>query len=89
MSRPVTRRLALCLATALSALASAGAARSAPAAAAVPGDFVRTLFSAVHGVVALGLQQKVAAVSPDELRAELRELVAVLARGLAAVRHGR
>ncbi len=33
MSRPVTRRLALCLATALSALASAGAARSAPAAA--------------------------------------------------------
>ena len=61
----------------------------APEAAAVPGDFVRTLFSAVHGVVALGLQQKVAAVSPDELRAGLRELVTVIARGLAPVPPGR
>ena len=61
----------------------------APDAAAVPGDFVRTLFSAVHGVVALGLQQKVAAVSPDELRAELRGLVTVIARGLASRPHGR
>lgn len=58
----------------------------APDAAAAPGSFVRTLFSAVHGVVALGLQQKVAAVSPDELRAELRGLITVVARGMAPVR---
>ncbi len=44
----------------------------APAAAAAPGDFARTLFSAVHGVLALGLQQKVGAVLPDTLLAELR-----------------
>ena len=56
---------------------------AAPDAAAMPEDFVRTLFSAVHGVVALGLQQKVAAVSPDRLRAELRGLITVIARGLA------
>ena len=55
----------------------------APAAAAAPGDFARTLFSAVHGVVALGLQQKVGAVSPGTLRAELRGLVTVIARGVA------
>ncbi len=54
----------------------------APAAATAPGDFARTLFSAVHGVVALGLQQKVGAMSPHTLRAELRALVLVVARGM-------
>ncbi len=46
------------------------------------GDFARTLFSAIHGVVALGLQQKVGAVAPDALRAELRALITVIARGM-------
>ena len=44
----------------------------------------RTLFSAVHGVVALGLQQKIGPVSLKILRAELRALVAVIARGMFA-----
>lgn len=43
----------------------------------------RTLFSAIHGVVALGLAQKVGAVSLHALRAELRSLVTALARGMA------
>ncbi len=55
-------------------------ADAAPGGATAPGRFARTLFSAVHGVVALGLQQKVGAVSPDALRAELRGLVAAIAR---------
>ena len=55
----------------------------APAAAALPGDFTRTLFSAVHGIVALGLQEKVGAMSPATLRAELRGLILVIARGVA------
>ena len=46
------------------------------------GDFARALFSAIHGVVALGLQQKVGAVAPDALRAELRALITVIARGM-------
>ena len=48
------------------------------------GDFARTLFSAVHGVVALGLQQKVGAVSPASLRAELQALIQVITRGMFA-----
>lgn len=43
----------------------------------------RTLFSAVHGVVALGLAQKVGDVSLDALRAELRLLVTAIAQGMA------
>ena len=43
----------------------------------------RTLFSAVHGVVALGLAQKVGSVSLDALRAELRSLVTAIAQGMA------
>ena len=46
------------------------------------GQFARTLFSAVHGVVALGLQQKVGAVSADGLRAELQALIQVITRGM-------
>ena len=48
------------------------------------GQFARTLFSAVHGVVALGLQQKVSTVSPDALRAELQMLIQVITRGMFA-----
>jgi AcrR family transcriptional regulator len=49
---------------------------------AISGDaFARTLFSAVHGVVALGLQQKVGVVSPDALRAELQALIKVITSG--------
>ena len=46
------------------------------------GGFARTLFSAVHGVVALGLQQKVGQVAPDALRHELQTLIEVITRGL-------
>ena len=42
----------------------------------------RTLFSAVHGVVALGLQQKVSPVSQHALRSELRALISVITRGM-------
>ena len=45
--------------------------------------FARTLFSAVHGVVALGLGRKVTDMSPEMLRAELRTLVGVVADGLS------
>jgi len=43
----------------------------------------RTLFSAVHGVVALGLDEKVAAMPIPVLRAQLRVIVEAMARGLA------
>ncbi len=55
----------------------------APPAADLPDGFTRTLFSAVHGIVALGLQEKVGAMSPDTLRLELRGLISVVARGMA------
>jgi len=42
----------------------------------------RTLFSAVHGVVALGLEQKLAATPPETLDAELDTLVRLIAAGL-------
>ena len=42
----------------------------------------RTLFSAVHGVVILGLDEKVAAVKLPDLHAQLRLLVDALTRGL-------
>lgn len=42
----------------------------------------RTLFSAVHGVVALGLEQKIAAMPPQVLDAQLDALVRLIAAGL-------
>ena len=62
----------------LAALTDAGSLPIAGAA------FARTLFSAVHGVVALGLQQKVSLVSADALREELRALVTLITNGLFA-----
>ena len=44
----------------------------------------RTLFSAVHGVVDLGLDEKVASLKPAELRAQMRLMVAAIAAGLSA-----
>jgi AcrR family transcriptional regulator len=44
----------------------------------------RTLFSAVHGVVALGLEEKIAATPPQALDAQLQALVSLVAAGLAA-----
>jgi len=44
----------------------------------------RTLFSAVHGVVALGLEEKLGDSRGDALEAELKEFVATFSRGLAA-----
>jgi AcrR family transcriptional regulator len=46
----------------------------------------RTIFSAVHGVIALGLDQRVASIDSEELRAQLRLLVTVLAAGLIHTR---
>lgn len=43
----------------------------------------RSLFSAVHGVVALGLDEKLAAMPAAVLRAQLRTIVEAMARGLA------
>jgi AcrR family transcriptional regulator len=42
----------------------------------------RTLFSAVHGVVLLGLEEKLAPTSSGTLEAQLKEFVATMARGL-------
>jgi len=42
----------------------------------------RALFSAVHGVVLLGLEEKLAPTSLRTLEAQLREFVATMARGL-------
>lgn len=43
----------------------------------------RTLFSAVHGVVALGLEEKLEATPPEALDAQLQTLVRLLAIGLS------
>ncbi len=44
--------------------------------------FARTLFSAVHGVVALGLDEKIAETPPKLLDEQLEKLVRILADGL-------
>ena len=44
----------------------------------------QTMFSAVHGVVDLGLDEKVAQLTPDVLAAQLDGLVRAMAAGLAA-----
>ena len=63
----------------------------APVAALRPGldaaeaaGLARSLFSAVHGVVSLGLDEKLAPMPEDALRAQLRILVGAIARGLDA-----
>lgn len=44
----------------------------------------RSLFSAVHGVVLLGLEQKLVAVPTDALRSELATIVRAMVTGLRA-----
>jgi AcrR family transcriptional regulator len=44
----------------------------------------RTLFSAVHGMVDLGLDEKVASLTLEELRAQVRLVVSALASGLSS-----
>lgn len=46
----------------------------------------RTLFSAVHGVVAIGLEEKLVAVPRAELDRQIESLVRLVCSGLAAVR---
>ncbi len=46
------------------------------------GVTARSLFSAVHGMVTLGLEQKLIAVPPDALRAEIALIVRAMVRGL-------
>ena len=48
------------------------------------GRLARSLFSAVHGMVALGLDEKLAALPVEGLRGQLRIVVEAVARGLAA-----
>ncbi len=43
----------------------------------------RSVFSATHGVVALGLDEKLASLPPNTLRAQLEILVRAIGRGLA------
>ncbi len=49
-------------------------------------DLARTLFAAVHGVVALGLDEKVAAMPLPALEAQLRALIGAVTAGLALER---
>ncbi len=51
--------------------------------AAERGLLARSMFAAVHGVVALGLDEKVAAMTQAQLREQLRLVVAAMTRGLA------
>jgi hypothetical protein len=44
----------------------------------------RSLFSAVHGMVALGLEQKLIAVPIDALRTEISIIVKAIVNGLAS-----
>jgi hypothetical protein len=44
----------------------------------------RTLFSAVHGIVLLGLEEKLASTADGALETELDEFIATIERGLAS-----
>ena len=46
----------------------------------------RTLFSAVHGVIALGLEERLVAVPPTDLRRQVMLLVDAVEAGLKACR---
>jgi AcrR family transcriptional regulator len=46
------------------------------------GVLARSLFSAVHGMVALGLEQKLVAVPPDVLRREIALIVRAMVNGI-------
>jgi AcrR family transcriptional regulator len=48
------------------------------------GVTARSLFSAVHGMVALGLEQKLVAVPIAALRSEIRTIVTAMVHGLSA-----
>ena len=48
------------------------------------GSLARSLFSAVHGVVSLGLDEKLAPMPVETLRRQLRLLAGAMARGLDA-----
>ncbi|WP_442755527.1 TetR/AcrR family transcriptional regulator [Methylocystis sp. JAN1] len=51
--------------------------------AAARARLARTLFSAVHGVVVLGLEEKLEATPPEQLDEQLETLVRLIASGLA------
>jgi AcrR family transcriptional regulator len=53
----------------------------APAALALS---ARSLFSAVHGIVSLGLEEKLGVIPLQTLRAQIAEFVSAMARGLSA-----
>ena len=52
------------------------------------GVTARSLFSAVHGMVTLGLEQKLIAVPPDALRVEIALIVRAMVRGWKVNFHG-
>ncbi len=45
----------------------------------------RTMFSATHGIVTLGLEEKLGAVSLDELRNQTALIVSAIVTGLLAL----
>ena len=47
-------------------------------------ETARVLFSAVHGLVMLGLEEKLGAMPIERLRAQLRDFITTFRRGLAA-----
>jgi hypothetical protein len=47
-------------------------------------ETARVLFSAVHGLVMLGLEEKLGAMPMESLRAELRRFLITFCRGLTA-----
>ena len=53
------------------------------------GVLTRSMFSAVHGMVALGLEQKFVAVPLDHLRQEVARIVRAMANGLVLEAKGR
>jgi AcrR family transcriptional regulator len=52
------------------------------------GHAARALFAAVHGIIALALDNKLAPFDPRSVEAEIRFIVTAAARGLGATRRG-
>jgi hypothetical protein len=49
----------------------------------------RTMFSAVHGIISLGLEERMVAVPPEKLRQQLAQFVDAQLAGLGATGEGR
>jgi hypothetical protein len=49
-----------------------------------PAEVARTMFSAVHGIISLGLEERMVAVPPEKLRQQLTQFVDAQLTGLGA-----